>query len=118
VQPEPGPVVIGRASAEVADVHRLRHLVADDGHVAWVDARPNTGKDSLAPFSQDLLTALGCCGNRAPRRVGERHLYRALPYLRHGDVHDVVVTEVQWLTVPTLHELLTAGPSRPSVSGC
>lgn len=106
---EPGPVVIGRASPDIEDVHLLRLCAADDGHVAWIDARPANGRDSLAPLSQDLLDAIGCCGNRAPRMVGERHLYRALPYLRHGDVTDVVVTEAQWLTVPTLRELLMAG---------
>lgn len=78
------------------------------GETAWIDARPNTGADSLAPLSQDLIDAIGCCGLRAPRRVGERHLYRALPYLRHGDVGDVLVTEVQWLTVPALQELVMA----------
>ena len=31
-----------------------------------------------------------------------------LPYLRHGDVGDLVVTEAQWLTVPALRELLMA----------
>jgi hypothetical protein len=38
----------------------------------------------------------------------ERHLYRALPYLRHGDFSHLLVTEVQWPTVPTLRELLMA----------
>jgi hypothetical protein len=90
-----GRVVIAYASAEVEQLHRLRRDVADDPETAWIDARPNTGADSLAPLSQDLLDAIGCCGLRAPRRVGERHLYRALPYLRHGDVGDVLVTEAQ-----------------------
>ncbi len=104
--PEPGQVVIAWAHPDIEAVHRLRRQVADDPGTAWIDARPNTGADSIAPLSQDLLDAIGCCGLRPPRRVGERHLYRALPYLRHGSVTDLLVTEAQWLTVPTLRELL------------
>lgn len=106
--PEPGRVVIAHAPADIEQLHAFRRQLADDPATAWVDARPPAGRDTLAPLSQDLLTAIGCCGLRTPPQVGERHLYRVLPYLRHGDVGDLVVTEAQWLTVPALRELLMA----------
>lgn len=104
----PGPVVA--CLVDLTDderVGQLREDVAVDD-VAWIVARPGAaGYDGIAPLSQDLLDAIGCVGLRQPRAVGERHLYRALPYLRHGPVRDVLVTEAQWLPPRALRELVT-----------
>jgi len=97
VPAEPPVVALALGDDQVGQLRDLRRRIADDPAVAWVVVRPRTGKDGVAPLSQDLLDAIGCVGLRPPRKVGERHLYRALPFLMHGPVRDIVVAEAQWL---------------------
>lgn len=100
------PGIVAVASPEqLAEHGRLRQDWVGRGDVAWVRVRQPTQYDPLARLSRDLLDAMGNVGLATPRAVGERHLYRALPYLMHSSIRHVVVDDAQWLPEPVLHHL-------------
>jgi hypothetical protein len=105
---EPPPVVVTDPGAATDQLRDLRRRAADDDAVAWAVAPPPATKDTYAPLTDALLNALGCVGNRPPRAASERHMYRLLPYLRHGPVTDLVLTEAQWLVEEVIADVVTA----------
>lgn len=105
---DPPPVVVTDPGPHAGQLRELRRRAADDGAVAWAVAPPRATKDTYAPLTRELLDALGCVGNREPRAVGERHMHRVLPYLRHGSVTDLVLTEAQWLAEEVIADVVTA----------
>ncbi len=100
------PAVAVQADVPDAErrIWRSRLALTD---AAWVTVRPPETHDTLAPLSQDLLTAIGNVGLTQGRMVGERHLLRAFPYLVDSGIRDLVVDDAQLLPEPVLDHLLT-----------